>query len=460
MAFSEKGVNPSFLQRRSRRLFNVLDYNWIIFPLTFTALLYALYQLTVYTGLQQRIVDRNALWTVDCLILSIPFLPLVLTQRPPYAALWGLLLPARPFAYARSPKRRSFRSIRICLVTKGTNFQTVINSTASWHNLRHYPQLIFDVLVDAPETDRFRKALPHFINVYRVPDAKSFQANFARHKARALEWYRIQCQLTAEDWVLHLDEETELDDFAIQTCIDFIERGSEDIGMGTIFYNGRNHWQNTLMTVAEISRISEDWGRFQLPMRVSHRPLLGWMKGSWNIINGAVENNVTWDTNCAAEDFWFAFNATRLGYKFGWIHAIAREQPPETVNDFIRQRRRWYTGIWSIDSFSVKMGLLLALLVPLWVLIYPIVALVRGGSISVPYWFFVWLLFSHAADIHGLIVACLMEDMDTPGIGAISMLWHLLLSVVLSPITNLLQTGAMISVLIAPAPGFYIINKA
>lgn len=85
--------------------------------------------------------------------------------------------------------------------------------------------------MDAPETDRFRKALPHFINVYRVPDAKSFQANFARHKARALEWYRIQCQLTAEDWVLHLDEETELDDFAIQTCIDFIERGSEDIGM-------------------------------------------------------------------------------------------------------------------------------------------------------------------------------------------------------------------------------------
>lgn len=77
-----------------------------------------------------------------------------------------------------------------------------------------------------------------------------------------------------------------------------------------------------------------------------------------------------------------------------------------------------------------------------------------------PYWFFLWLLFSHAADIHGLIVACLMEDMDTPGIGVVSMLWHLLLSVVLSPITNLLQTGAMISVLIAPAPGFYIINKA
>lgn len=65
------------------------------------------------------------------------------------------------------------------------------------------------------------------------------------------------------------------------------------------------------MTVAEISRISEDWGRFQLPMRVSHRPLLGWMKGSWNIINGAVENNVTWDTNCAAEDFWFAFNVSQ-----------------------------------------------------------------------------------------------------------------------------------------------------
>jgi hypothetical protein len=36
------------------------------------------------------------------------------------------------------------------------------------------------------------------------------------------------------------------------------------------------------------------------------------MKGSWNIINGAVENSVTWDTNCAAEDFWFGFNVSSV----------------------------------------------------------------------------------------------------------------------------------------------------
>jgi hypothetical protein len=80
--------------------------------------------------------------------------------------------------------------------------------------------------------------------------------------------------------------------------------------------------------------------------------------------------------------------------------------------------------------------------------------------VSIPYWCFLWLVFNHATDIHGLIVACLMEDMDTPGVGFFSMLWHLVLSVVLSPVTNLIQTGAMISVLVAPAPGFYIINKA
>lgn len=55
-------------------------------------------------------------------------------------------------------------------------------------------------------------------------------------------------------------------------------------------------------------RIAEDFGRFQLPVRLFRRPLLGWMHGSWILINGEVENSVTWDTACMAEDFWFAYN--------------------------------------------------------------------------------------------------------------------------------------------------------
>lgn len=45
MTVLDKGVSPSFLQQRSRRLFTFLEYNWIIFPLTFTAVFYSRWNL-------------------------------------------------------------------------------------------------------------------------------------------------------------------------------------------------------------------------------------------------------------------------------------------------------------------------------------------------------------------------------------------------------------------------------
>lgn len=75
---------------------------------------------------------------------------------------------------------------------------------------------------------------------------------------------------------------------------------------GTIYYNGVNHWQNSFLSAAEVTRISDDFGQFQLPVRICRRPLLGYMHGSWVLNNGAVENAITWETDCIAEDFWFA----------------------------------------------------------------------------------------------------------------------------------------------------------
>lgn len=64
------------------------------------------------------------------------------------------------------------------------------------------------------------------------------------------------------------------------------------------------------MTVVEIERITDDFGRFRMPAKYLQRPWLGWMHGSWILINGEVENTITWDTDCVAEDFWFAQNAS------------------------------------------------------------------------------------------------------------------------------------------------------
>lgn len=74
---------------------------------------------------------------------------------------------------------------------------------------------------------------PDWVHVDICP--KSFQPKVARYKARALEWFRIQQTLSNEDWVLHLDEETRVDEKVIKTCLNFIERGDKDIGMVILF---------------------------------------------------------------------------------------------------------------------------------------------------------------------------------------------------------------------------------
>jgi hypothetical protein len=70
--------------------------------------------------------------------------------------------------------------------------------------------------------DRFlpEKSLESVI-IDTVPD--SFSPTHARFKARSLEWFRINYELSKSDWVLHLDEETHIDQYAIGKYLDFIQ---------------------------------------------------------------------------------------------------------------------------------------------------------------------------------------------------------------------------------------------
>jgi hypothetical protein len=63
------------------------------------------------------------------------------------------------------------------------------------------------------------------VQIWRVP--ADYVTVKAMYKARALEFFRITARLGPEDWVLHLDEETLVDEHCLRTCIDFIERCPE-----------------------------------------------------------------------------------------------------------------------------------------------------------------------------------------------------------------------------------------
>ncbi|KAI4179980.1 MAG: hypothetical protein LQ348_005278 [Seirophora lacunosa] len=124
--------------------------------------------------------------------------------------------------------------------------QTVKQSIASWTELRHLDGRVrFHIVLDADTKLAWSDEVPPFINVNWVP--KSFRPRLALYKARALEFFRRNVHLEEDDWVLHLDEETQLDSYAINAVLDFIERGDEHIGMGTVLFNTGAYWRNPFL---------------------------------------------------------------------------------------------------------------------------------------------------------------------------------------------------------------------
>lgn len=106
----------------------------------------------------------------------------------------------------------------------------MLNSIRPWEALRQYEKTeFFIVLDDMDKAVLDSLSFPSFVQVVQVP--KTFTTVQAKYKARALEYFRQSHHFTDQDWILHLDEESKIDYTVVQSCVDFIERGHEDIGM-------------------------------------------------------------------------------------------------------------------------------------------------------------------------------------------------------------------------------------
>ena len=268
-----------------------------------------------------------------------------LTALPPFGYAIGICWPIRPFELGSKPKARTFKRLILCLVTRGENVQTILHTIANWPELNQLDSRIrFQIVVDMALTRGLQKKVPEFVEIVLVP--QGFRPPKAKYKARALEYARIYQKLTSKDWVLHLDEETQVDEYAVKACLDFIERGDRQFAMvgsffrvagqktdreqGTILYNSSSHWTSAFLTIGETTRITDDFGRFRLPFKTKKRPFLGYVHGSFIMINGEVENAVTWDTDCLAEDFWFGYRVSLL-FQIGGIFLMPRRLPTEAI---------------------------------------------------------------------------------------------------------------------------------
>ncbi|RKO88787.1 glycosyl transferase family group 2-domain-containing protein [Blyttiomyces helicus] len=389
------------------------------------------------------------LWNYSCWWKLGWLLPL------PYTLIcfFGMVLPFRTpkYLYSKEMPKRRLDNLYILTVTKGDNREAVERAwNAHKHLERLHPAVRVHVLTDEPYS--FES-----INCYTCP--KTFKTASSKYKARALEWYRQTMQYTEHDWILHLDEESVIDDESVRRVLDFIFYEHEcSWGQGLILYNQHKYWHNWFFTVADAIRVGDDLSRFQLQYTYLNFPAFG-AHGSFLLTNGAVENEVTWDLGSLTEDYQFAMHAWEKGFKCGKVPGIVREQSPIDLIGFMKQRRRWYVGIRRLPYALPKLWNLF------WTLgilcLYCTIASVPLGFVyhlNTPRWFGILKDFSFCNFVYLYILGIFVQDVDKR-LNPLVTFIHIPMTFVLQFVAGAMEAMCVMYALIFPPKDFDVIRK-
>jgi egghead protein (zeste-white 4 protein) len=147
----------------------------------------------------------------------------------------------------------------------------------------------------------------------------------ALYKSRALQ-YALEPdvnQLSSDDYIVHLDEETLLTENSVRGILNFVTSNEYDIGQGLITYANETI-VNHITTLADSMRVGVDLGCLRFCLKQFHRPPF-LFKGSFVVCRAGCEFDVTFDNGRAgsiAEDTYFAMLAMSKNKKFGWIEGL------------------------------------------------------------------------------------------------------------------------------------------
>jgi egghead protein (zeste-white 4 protein) len=332
-----------------------------------------------------------------------------------------------------------------------------------------HDQWVIEVIADAAVTLRSSNRNVRLILVPRDyrPDSGSL------YKARSLQYALTASTAAPKDWIVHLDEETRFDADTVRAIHAFVaaeqRRMAESrqarprIGQGVILYGkGRViHWFNTL---ADSIRVGDDYGRFRLQFE-NGKAYFG-MHGSFIVINQAVEASIGFEHGWAGsitEDAYFALAAQAAGVEFRFIHAFMYEQSPFSIRDFVRQRRRWFGGLWLCalsPAIPLKERLVLGTFMVLWsvswlcnVMIYVNLIYPTGTPL--------WLAMSGGLSFAYYVSLYVMGYLRTFDWRASPRQYFagLLAQIVLVPVFTVTEAAGVIYGLLFPPKEFYIVQK-
>jgi egghead protein (zeste-white 4 protein) len=390
---------------------------------------------------------------------------------------WALPLPnAVPglvglylYRLKRPPPQQPALDELVCfrIISRGDNVDTLLGTIMSIRVemrerplFRHCVEVVTDLAVDLGDSEE----LTHFLipPSYRPPDGSRF-------KARALRYAMEHSDLPDEAWIMHLDEESHLTPSVvagIRTAVAAEEgSGRHRIGQGMVLYH-RTLESHPVLTLADSIRTGDDAGRFHFQHRLGVT-LFG-LHGSFILVRNSVEKAVGFDVGPAGsitEDAFWAMLAMDKGYRCRWVDGYLVEQSPQSVWDFLEQRRRWFQGLILVvrhAQVAVRYRLTLGLTVALWAvswvgILYVFVNLLVGVT--------AWLPFRIVGDatwafyVVTYLVGLKLNLDDCPEVGWAHRLGYYAAQVLLIPVFALLEGVAVLYAIVEPEPYFYVIQK-
>ena len=385
---------------------------------------------------------------------------------PAFCGLMGLLCYRRPRIASGNLEpidtRISFR-----IVSRGQNVDALkatirnVRDEMARHPLFPYVmEVITDLQVPLAEGDDLVQLV--------VPPAYQTSQG-ARFKARALQYAIDASTLSDDAWLMHLDEESHITPALVAGIREAVAEeeatGQLRIGQGAILYY-RSLRRKPLLALADSIRTGDDLGRFYLQQRMGIT-VFG-LHGSFILVRNGVEKSVGFDfgpEGSITEDTFWALRQMEDGRRSRWVDGYLVEQAPGSLIDFVKQRRRWFVGLFKVVrhapvSYRYRIGLAASLVIwaVSWLGLASAYASMAAG-LAAPLWIRV-VGDTALATFVALYVLGLKLNLDEhEPVGMARALLLYVAQVVLIPIFCVLEAAGVVYGIVKPERGFHVICK-
>lgn len=323
-------------------------------------------------------------------ILTILLLIVRRTEDHPFnlyiSILWSLYTPAAILGiigalksrklFTSSGSMRCQKRLHVVIPTVGTaGVMSALNRVIASiydYSPEYFDDFTVDIVIDDPSPckEEIEKALEGRRNGRLLIVPSWFKCrNGAVSKARALEYAKEERRKSGEsgenEFIYHLDDDTAVSRETMASIADFINNESKnyDLAQGILSFP-HSYSKSGISKIADSVRPSDDLTRFYFFTGFLHMPLAG-LHGEHLLIRASVEDQIGWDFGpTKVEDTAFGLEfAKKFGKKSYFLNSCVLGSSPQTLKDFIKQRRRWYCGIISLafnrrDIKAIKIPLM------------------------------------------------------------------------------------------------------